>query len=1031
MVSNKIVPYALVSLMLISLCAPTISADETIPEVQINTSWEANGAGELNHNYKITFGDDKAYTATFSLNHNRAGSQLDVDLLQTWDLEQGNRVVTLNSNTSLAWGDEISILVEITEYDGVEINPPVQHNRNFIVGTWNQPMDDHEIMLNTTWNLDQTYENQFGNQTFFLDFEGQGWQKREQNIVNSWELGNGSARFIEATEESVSNLSLNLASIWKNETIESGQLVSQVFDAQGDGTLAVISSDDDLTTDIDVVVSSAWLNRSIENDIVSERLKLEATGNLNISSQKTNDSSTTIDGDIALFYLETWDEDGIRRLSDQRIEATAEMIVIDEESRLDINLQEFESSARWEDGIRVFHIEELVGSGTFGFAESENESSVVVNGTIYDFHTLIEAGTTMIDDVHIDGTISGDVQGDFGILRGIEETGNHANATGVMFPVNVIHEQSWFNLTGVNGGNFFDGAGVGATHNKTWDYQVIYSDWDNRTIRLIWEETGPDASSGDEYPERSPIEVQPEPPQVEEALGNLTVARETGLMPIPMMVGDSLDLIQQEGLTLSITANSLGNDPRDGHNFHVVYWEGTYDLDTYGEAFGAIIDEGPLKGLLSSVSRMIEIPFGEEENIANFTETQVLTRVLSPSVVTSEQNNPPVIGEVYLKQGLIQSEGGSYATLIAEVSDADWNLESVFVDLTPIGGSITEMNDRGLSGDEAIGDDKYTTTIVIPGLEVGDILLNVSATDSFSVTTLGGGEISVINQAPRLTMGEVVPNKAPRGSQMVINVRAYDGHGVESVSLDFRDYGGEVVPMNESSGIWTLMIEIPEQMPPGSQSLKFIAIDSLGAINTGSVYYDYQQSSTHPNGPHYISDESPIPIVIDVQNSAPTITIPDEIVFTKSDELETRLLEIEITDYDGISNARASLGVFNMLGASEGWVTMNDNGINGDRVANDGIFTVELSLRSTVPTGTHEVLVQAADNFDVPTSPTPVIITVEDSSEVLPGVSSETLSTSVLVVILVLFSIVAIIAVISLSRRGNQGDKNNDRFGFE
>ena len=122
MVSNKIVPYALVSLMLISLCVPTISADETIPEVQINTLWEANSAGELNHNYKITFGDDKAYTATFNLNHNRAGSLLDVDLLQTWDLEQGNRVVSLNSDTSLVWGDEISILVEITEYDGVEIN---------------------------------------------------------------------------------------------------------------------------------------------------------------------------------------------------------------------------------------------------------------------------------------------------------------------------------------------------------------------------------------------------------------------------------------------------------------------------------------------------------------------------------------------------------------------------------------------------------------------------------------------------------------------------------------------------------------------------------------------------------------------------------------------------------------------------------------------------------------------------------------------------------------------------------------------
>ena len=51
-------------------------------------------------------------------------------------------------------------------------------------------------------------------------------------------------------------------------------------------------------------------------------------------------------------------------------------------------------------------------------------------------------------------------QGDFGVVRGIELTGTQANATGIEFPVNVIHEESWFNLTGINGGNFFDGAGI-------------------------------------------------------------------------------------------------------------------------------------------------------------------------------------------------------------------------------------------------------------------------------------------------------------------------------------------------------------------------------------------------------------------------------------------------------------------------------------------------------------------------------------------------------------------------------------------
>ena len=44
------------------------------------------------------------------------------------------------------------------------------------------------------------------------------------------------------------------------------------------------------------------------------------------------------------------------------------------------------------------------------------------------------------------------------------------------------------------------------------------------------------------------------------------------------------------------------------------------------------------------------------------------------------------------------SEGGSVATLIAEISDIDWNLESVTVDLTSIGGALVEMNDRGIDG---------------------------------------------------------------------------------------------------------------------------------------------------------------------------------------------------------------------------------------------------------------------------------------------------------------------------------------------
>ena len=113
----------------------------------------------------------------------------------------------------------------------------------------------------------------------------------------------------------------------------------------------------------------------------------------------------------------------------------------------------------------------------------------------------------------------------------------------------------------------------------------------------MWEESGADSSSGEEFPERSPIEKEPEPPEVDEALGNLTVSRETGLMPIPMHPGDKIRLDGQEGLTLVVTAEAVANDPRDGHNFHVVSWSGVYEGSESGTATGAIIDDLSFKAM--------------------------------------------------------------------------------------------------------------------------------------------------------------------------------------------------------------------------------------------------------------------------------------------------------------------------------------------------------------------------------------------------------------------------------------------------
>jgi hypothetical protein len=763
---------------------------------------------------------------------------------------------------------------------------------------------------------------------------------------------------------------------------------------------------------------------------ISERVNLEATGALDINGSD-EEGTLTIDGDISVLFLETWDENGVRRLDHTQFEALASMILEDDETRFDIDLDGLTTIERWEDGVRTEHKEELVGSGTFGFGESNENSSVQVNGTILDFHTLIEDGTTLTDDLHIDGVITGDAQGSFGIVRTIEATGDQANATGIVFLVNVIHQETWFNLTGVGGG-FFGGDGIGASHNETWDYQVVQSDWDNRTVRIIWEETGADASSGDEKPARSPIQQNATQPEAQEILGDITIVRETGLMPIPMMAHDVIHLNGENGLELTVEAYATGNDPRDGFNLSVVHWTGTYG-ESGGVANGSIVDEGPLMGLVSSVVRSLELPFGEGNDTALFSESQVVERILSPSIITAENNSAPVLVSMDFLEGLAIGEGGSTGTLVAHITDAEFNIESVTVDLTPLGGGLVTMNDRGLDGDAAIGDDRYTTRHIVKGLEVGNVTLNVTAEDWFGSVMDGQSTVQIVNQGPRLTSVVMLPDRGPRGTTLIINAQAYDGHGVESVQIDMRMKGGNLVDLVETSGVWAGNFSIPETIAPGEHELQFILTDALGRKSVVDAWHGQTANTTFTSlyGEHAIPDGVMNPVTLLVYNTPPSIVAPDNLALTKGGSTSTALLEVEIYDTDGIAVARANLGVFTPLGTQATWVSMNDEGINGDRVPGDGIYTVEMSVRQSIPIGTHEVIVQASDSYGEATGYTSINVKLSEEGASVISTDGNFLSDGILIGILVMFGIgVAVMIVISIRNGPKRGD-GEDMFGHQ
>ena len=119
---------------------PFTSADEGFSMPEINARWIADESGENGHAYRVTFADAAAYQASIDVQHLRSGDDLAAEIFQSWDLIDGTRILDIQLNTSMEWDDVIRVELTITHRDGVELAEPAIVDREFLVGTWNQPM---------------------------------------------------------------------------------------------------------------------------------------------------------------------------------------------------------------------------------------------------------------------------------------------------------------------------------------------------------------------------------------------------------------------------------------------------------------------------------------------------------------------------------------------------------------------------------------------------------------------------------------------------------------------------------------------------------------------------------------------------------------------------------------------------------------------------------------------------------------------------------------------------------------------------
>ena len=995
--------------------SPMISAQESS---SLSSTIHTNWMGEESHGYIIKFNRspsaEELGQITVNSTHFISSSDSEVQLNHSWG--NGLGITEVNEYSilmpdAISYGDNVEIKVFLGDL--------IISSRVFKPVIWSQPILDHEITLSTNWELDQSTLSPQGQDNYVLIFDGQGWQKRTGSILEANELGNGTLTLNESNEDGNILFDLILDSVWRNETTKDGILTDSEFEMKGNGSVSLFDNTEGELY-VNITVLDALINRSSTAGNISEEFSITGFGGMNLHQEK-DDEITDLNGEISFFRLEYVDLNGERVKDYNDIVATAVMEQHYDSNHIYLEVNELRFFESWKNGERVEEHNLISAHGTFDIYDREGDKDkndtgeedsegTTVNGTIVHFETESIDGHTVEDYMHVYGTISGDTQGTWGLLREIEDVGPSANNTGDIFTVNVIHSQVWYNITGA-AGFFADEIGVGAYHNQTWDYQVKPIDWENRTIRYAWKTTGADPSEGEEYPENSPIQSNPDSPIAESQLGNISVGRETGLCPESMFPGDKIRLDQGDLFNLDVEATDTGTILRDGHEIPVTNWKSINDFNSEGVASGSVVNSGILAGLLAEVSREITIKTDLGE--ALFSEYQTLQRILSPSIVTEEENNEPEIIDVRFREGYLLNDGGNTVHLEVLIADEDWNVRDVSVEIT-LGDyklETMELNDRGLDGDLTIQDDIWTTSLVWNSELHGELDILVEVNDLFSdVSEIW--TLNVSNSAPVLIESTLEISQSARSSVVGISVKAQDANGVNSVSVDLRLNGGElfVLTYQSDQDTWEGDFIVPNTIIPGTFRIPILLEDSDGAYNI-------------VNGPSLlITNEGP-------KLKDPVIK-PEKIISPLLGEMseEEYLITVQVDDNDGISAVQIKF--YELLAGNDGnsWKLMSDDGSNGDLVAGDGIYSISFNARH-LPPGFVEVELRGVDIYGQST----VIkydINIESKDANLgtdPSQGVIDLLSNPFVIISLLVFLVAIVVLVLLVLRKN--DLNFGNFG--
>ena len=912
---------------------------------EITADWNASLDEEdqviVGHSYRVNF-QPPLPTSVDPTNVDVSVTHIDGNSQQigTHTVLVAGGAIDIQMSNAPKFGDTIVIDVQSSE---------ASCNRSFDVSVWNQPTSDHEITRETSWSL------QSNDEAAYLEVNARGWQQRQQSILNANELGNGTIQLLFENDGRSIELGLEITNAWINESWSESELLRQNFQLRGSGIISVTLDDGLNGISVNGTVNDASYTRSLENGVVSEHLILEANGSITLNSDE--DGRLDLDGEVSLLRFEVMDIAGRRVKQDLWIEARASALIEFGSDNIDFELDEFIFRETWENSSRIQQHLRFRGDGRFDvLIEDENGVEIEVNGTIDNLHTEQINGVLIEDTLLLDGIYTGTVSGSFGSVRMISDSGKQLNSEGVEHDVLVIRNEYWFNVSGSQ--VTIPGQSLYSEHNLTFEYMTPNIDWESPIIRYRFVED--DGTINNEFPRDSPVILDPIPPESVPVLSS-NVSRESGFVPDILVEGDEIDLVNNGRVSMSITVtNTSSTNQIDGHSVNSAEWIGHYP--GIGQSSGSTVNEGVLAGLIINCTREIQIE-EDSNSTAIFTESQIVDRVLRPSIITAAENTPPQVVQVSYREAIWESEGGE-AHIEILVEDPNTDVSTVILDLTEAGLGLVELSDSGLSGDQVIHDDIWTTKVKSDGPFFGDFNVTIYVSDIW-VTITEQSPLELTNPGPRVSDLQRSANRLFRGDQFSIGVSAFDQHGISEIFVDFRIYGGEKVNLQPEGGSWTATTMMPYGVRPGEITFDLILVDNFGARTIHTESPSGELSFVILNEP-----PSMTPISLSRYDEKSTnFILTESIILSANESPAAHIIEVGVDDPDGVSVVQAKIGRLAPIGSSEKWLSLNDDGENGDRNAGDGIYTMTFEARSSLGPGLIDIHIRS---FDIYQSMTPL-----------------------------------------------------------